>query len=67
MSKNPMILEAVATTTEGRTVAEQVAKANQATTDAAVELAKSWASFSPTADFWVKSVEATMKAAGARA
>jgi hypothetical protein len=58
--------EAVSSGTEGRTLTESVAKANQATTDAALELAKSWAAFSPTADFWVKSVEATMKAAGAK-
>lgn len=59
--------EAVSAGSEGRTVTEEVAKANQMTSDAAMELAKSWAAFSPTADFWVKSVEATMKAAGTKA
>ncbi len=56
--------EAVSGGTEARTFSEGFAKANQATSDAALELGKSWAAFTPTADFWVKGMEASMKAAG---
>lgn len=56
--------EAVVASTEGRSAAERIAKANQATADAAIELSKSWAAFNPMAELFVRTSESMMQAAG---
>lgn len=55
--------ETVTASAEGRDLAEKIAKANQATADAAIELTKSWAAFNPMAELFVRSMEATAAAA----
>ena len=50
--------ETIVASAEGRELAEKIAKANQATADAAIELTKSWAAFNPMAELFVRSMEA---------
>ncbi len=60
--------EAVSAGSEGREFAEKIAKANQATADAAIELTKSWAAFNPMAELFVRGMEsATAAMSGTKA